>query len=140
MKIDSMTGSVALEGTDLLGPDLRKEIFLASPLGQRSRRGTVNEQWVSYLVSVKDGSDEFALTAVFSGGWIAEIRLAKTDAAKSWADWSEEMELQRKAEHDRLLNAMLGRVSGRFPWGEVVSVFDSRSGASEIIIRYKDAR
>src|SRR4030095_8977771 len=134
MKIDSMTGSVELEGADLLGPGLRKESFLSSPLGQRSRRGVVNKQLMSYMLSTKDGSDEFAVTALFSGDQIAEIHLAKNDSVTSWGHWSEEKELQRKAEHDRLLSAMLGRASGQFPWGEVASVFDSRSGASVIII------
>ena len=137
MNIDSFTGRVELEGINLIGPQLKQEVFVASPFWQRSRRGLVNKQWVSYSVSAKDGSNEFAVTLVFFGDEIVEIRMAKNEPSATWTNWSEERELQRKADHDCLLKALLGRAPYRFAWGEVTSIFDAKSGSSEIIVRYK---
>ena len=44
--------------------------------------------------------------------------------------------MERKALHDARLKATLGNPPYDFAWGKVLSVYDSRSGASSVIIRY----
>lgn len=72
------------------------------------------------------------------------VILALDDPAfgNSWADWSREGEEARKAAHE----AWLARIDpaigdGRDePWGFVSSMFDEKSGGSEIVIRYRASR
>ena len=54
----------------------------------------------------------------------------------SWDNWSNEYELQRKQEHDLILEKLLGSSSSKFVWGEISSNYDPRSGSSMITIRY----
>ena len=44
--------------------------------------------------------------------------------------------MERKALHDAQLQAMLGDLPYEFAWGKVMSIYDSRSAASRLIIRY----
>ena len=57
----------------------------------------------------------------------------------SWSDYSKDKELERKAEHDQLLNEVLGS-KREFPWGTVWSVFDERSGGSSFGVNYTNNR
>ena len=54
-----------------------------------------------------------------------------------WADYSEEKEMERKSDHDRFLNDILGSTRD-FPWGTVWSEFDVRSGGSSFGVRYNN--
>jgi len=54
------------------------------------------------------------------------------------SDWSRERELDRKAQHDALLSRDLGAPPYAFEWGNILSVFDERSGGSIIIVEYRD--
>lgn len=56
-----------------------------------------------------------------------------------WSDYSKDKEIERKAEHDQLLNEMLGS-KREFPWGTVWSVFDERSGGSSFGVNYTNDR
>lgn len=57
----------------------------------------------------------------------------------SWSDRSEDKEIQRKEEHDRFLNRVLGS-KREFPWGTVWSVLDRKSGFSSFGVNYKRQR
>ena len=54
----------------------------------------------------------------------------------SWSEWSEDKELKRKEEHDRLLNEVLGS-KREFYWGTVWSVFDRKGACSLFGVNYK---
>lgn len=58
--------------------------------------------------------------------------------SSGWEDWSEAQEMKRKALHDAQIKATLGNPPYDFAWGEVLSVYDSRSGASLVIVRYRE--
>jgi hypothetical protein len=65
------------------------------------------------------------------------VNISKTvDQNDSWDSWSEQHELQRKKEHDRLLEKLIGNTSRKFSWGEITSDYDPRSGSSMITVRY----
>ena len=136
MRIDSQTGVVELEGIGLIGPQ-SMETFRASALGRNARLIAVSGRWETYSAATASGTEEFALTLLFFGARLAEIHLAKIKAGASWANWSKENELKTEEEHNRLLAAVLGQPPYQFSWGEVLSVFDPKSGASKIVVRYK---
>jgi len=133
MKIDRITGNVLLSD-EVLGPALTSELCERSPIG--FRREFVNNSWETYRGRIKDSDGEFAVAIFVKNNRISEMHLAKIQGVGSWASWSEESELQKQMEHNRILKATLGAPPYHFSWGEVFSVYDSKSGASEIIIRY----
>jgi len=51
--------------------------------------------------------------------------------------WSEQVELERKRDHDVWLRRELGEAPNRYDWGRVVSDYDARSCASNIIVYYR---
>ena len=53
----------------------------------------------------------------------------------NWNDWSEETELQKKAEYEQWLNNETGGINS-FTWGYVSAYYDSKSGGSGIMINY----
>ena len=53
----------------------------------------------------------------------------------NWNDWSEEKELQKKAEYEQWLNKETGGINS-FSWGYVSAYYDSKSGGSGIMINY----
>ncbi|GEP44805.1 hypothetical protein BGE01nite_40960 [Brevifollis gellanilyticus] len=98
-----------------------------------------NEPWCSFkLPSIPQRDTELIITLQFHGERLDSLRLFH-DAARfgtSWDDWSEERELARKAYHERWLAEMLRLPVGKYLWGEVLSVYDVKSGSSSIIVRY----
>ena len=54
----------------------------------------------------------------------------------SWEKWSEQQELNRKAEHDSWLASELGSPPYQYSWGEIESTYDQRTGSSLISVRY----
>jgi len=51
-------------------------------------------------------------------------------------EWTEQLELTRKAKHDSWLRAELGEPPYDYAWGNVTSDYDPRGCASEIIVSY----
>ena len=85
------------------------------------------------------------------------------DDATGWDGWTLTQELKRKRAHDELAEALFGQAlrpksietdakpvwlgedgtqpnHARFDWGEVLSIFDSKGGFSELHITYADQR
>jgi hypothetical protein len=79
----------------------------------------------------------FVLDVAFHSDALASLSLAIDRGQRDWSDWSKEVELAVKDEHDRWLVSQLGTTSFDRPWGTVESVYDPRSGGSDITIRYK---
>jgi hypothetical protein len=139
MTIDPKTGEITIgEPPMIIGPRLTKTNFLCSPAGGSARLSVSNLSYSTYLFTLVEGIDKFAIRLVFDGQCLSNANLVKADSTTAkWNNWSEERELRRKQEHDHLLVASLGSSPYSFPWGEVVSDCDPRSGASNISIRYK---
>jgi hypothetical protein len=75
----------------------------------------------------------------FLNNKLTEIRLYSEEIAlgTSWLDFSEQKELERKKEHDKWLEFLIGKGPYLYSWGEIISVFDKKGGVSSKIIRYK---
>lgn len=63
------------------------------------------------------------------------VNLSFTDST-NWEEWSEKEQINKKLEHDKWLEGIIGKPPYKFLWGEISSNYDSRSGSSMITIRY----
>ncbi len=122
-----------------ISPFLHKDQFLSSKLGANSDCVVSNEPWNTYEIQdVTIDGHSFVITLVFKNEMLVCVNLYQILDPKStsWAAHSEEVELARKSEHDKLLKSFLGDPPYSFKWGQIESLHDSRQGASEIIVRY----
>lgn len=135
MKIDPQTGVLHIAG-EWISPELRLQAFLNSSLGIGAKEQIANRGWVTYALRLKERPVEFAISLLFKDASLCEIRFSIVDAESSWGDWSQEKEIQKKAEIDRIIETSFGNPPYKFPWGEVLSDIDMRGGLSQGIIRY----
>lgn len=153
MRIEPETGVVHLPDFSI-EPSLRRTDLESGALRDALTPLVDNPPWMSY--SLRGGVAEGARVLValyFEGENLRSIDVVITDEPEgaSWDDWSIEKEAATKERHDALCREWLGspseqlrsseaRISDslRFdlPWGKVWSGYDSRSGASSIVIRY----
>jgi hypothetical protein len=133
VKIDIFDGTISFE----LG-SIRRSIdiaqFLESPIGRSAEESLVNENWRHYGIEPEAG---VAGTVLFNGDEIDRIFLAMRMDTDDSGEWTVEREFERKAKHEQWLRKVLGRGPYRYPWGRVVSEFDPKGLASEIIIVYE---
>lgn len=97
--------------------------------------------YFSYKRRVIENESQRILVAVFFHvEQLTEVELfyllPNEPESSGWENWSEAQEVERKALHETQLQATLGESPYEFEWGKVLSVYDSRSGASHLIIRY----
>jgi hypothetical protein len=137
---DLATGTLRTDLGESLGPDLTRAEFLAGPMASGAEVLVRNEPYVSWRIEREIGGRPFAVGIYFDGDRLTMVILALADPAfgSSWADWTAERELARKAAHD----AWLGQIEPAIgdareeAWGFVSSIVDDRSGGAEIVIRY----
>jgi len=108
--------------------------FLESPIGRSAEESLVNENWRHYGIEPEAG---VAGTVLFNGNEIDRIFLAMRMDTDDSDEWTVERELERKAKHEQWLRKELGQAPYRYAWGRVVSEFDQKGLASEIIIVYE---
>jgi len=141
MKIDPQTGEIEVEeGGFVIHPDISLDEFLASPSGANARLVVKSHQYSTYSFTFKIGMSLFGLSIVFASQKLDSLRIEKFNSGSTWGNWSEAHELERKNEHDHLLVSFLGTPPYKFLWGEIVSIYDPRSGSSNISIQYRKAR
>ena len=132
--IESKTGSIEVAGQTIL-PHCTELEFLTTGLGKSAKRSESSKGWVIY-----DGvaDEKLSVAFRFKDARLAEVELRfKNNKRKSWDDWSESSEKQLKRKHDEWLEKLLGKPPHKFTWGDVLSIYDQRSGASSIIVRYR---
>jgi hypothetical protein len=137
---DPATGTITTDDGAAIGRSLTRSAFLASPLAAGAESLVVNEPHRSWSVARTIGGRPFRLGLYFEGERLTMVVAALDDPSfgRSWADWSREREDARKAAHETWLAGFDPSIGdGRdYPWGFVSSVFDDRSGGSEIVIRW----
>jgi hypothetical protein len=138
--IDPQDGQITLEGIRI-ERGLTRSVFRAKPnfrdwaddygdtITDFSYKRRLVENGISVLLTV-----HFHVEALESVEFF--FLLPSEKETGTWADWSEVNEQSRKSLHDTLLSADLGAAPYHFAWGNVMSVYDERSGASRIIVRY----
>lgn len=119
---------------DLTEARLRE--FVAS-FGVRGR--DVGTGWVWYrLPSFLDGALNIGMQLGFNRGSLREMTIfhdAPDIFGNDWNDWSAEKE-QLRAENTRAWFEQKGFPVGQYPWGEVWSCFDTKSGFGSGGVRY----
>lgn len=78
----------------------------------------------------------FFVSLYFLSGFLNSIHLSEDTPGESWIDWSLDIEMKKKKNHDEWLESMLGLPPYDYQWGHIVSVFDRKGGESIIVIRY----
>lgn len=131
--IDAASGSIAISGVGVLAPRLREDEFLKSRMGLSATPETQNGEHHSYGV----GTAQLRANAYFRDGqlWMVVLTYSVPDE-RGWSNWSENQELERKRIHDQLLEKDLGRPPYAYAWGKIESVYDSKDGASSIVVTY----
>jgi hypothetical protein len=132
MKISPVSGSIQFASATL-DAHLSLPRFLDSALGQSAQAKVIDQARRQYQLVPEPG---VRATVFFNGGLIDRILLMMSIPSDSAGVWTEPRERERKALHDEWLVSELGRPPYDFPWGRVVSDFDPRGCASEIIVAY----
>lgn len=132
MKIDTITGTVEFSQGSI-SRSLNKDRFLGTPIGRSATKSLVNANWSHYEIDPEAG---VAGTVLFDGDAIDRLFLSMKMNSDDSEEWSVECELQRKVKHDEWLRKEMGQPPYEYPWGRVVSTFDPKGLASEIIVVY----
>ncbi len=104
-------------------------------LGRYSKEDQVNEEWRHYRIEPEAG---IVGTLFFKGARLDRVFLLLEIPSDKGKDWTEALELERKAMHDSWLRSELGMPPYDYGWGSVTSDFDPRACVSEIIVTYAD--
>jgi hypothetical protein len=140
--IDVATGNISIQNADIaIGPSLTRDDFLASALGRNAPINVENVPNCSYNVSIparKLMMLPASLTIYFYHNQLESLSIVATDDRfnTSWDDWSETKELERKRFHDQWLADTAGAANAHFPWGQLSSDYDAKSGFSAVHLRY----
>lgn len=140
--IDPGDGSIRMDSPRItISRELTLDQFEKSALARVSREASQNAPWSRYQFKpVVIAGESFAGDICFKVGRVYSITLCvlRKEAGDSWAEWSENGEIERRKFHDSLLASALGIgwEQRRFGWGSLYSVFDQRSGGSNIEIIY----
>lgn len=133
--IDPKTGCVTI-GKHSVPASLRYTEFLGSELSVLATPVVRNSPWTSYALRLETAD----LILQFYGeklAWISVcVHLSDEDPAAGWGAWSSAKESLRKQLHDQLLVGDVGSSNRKFPWGEVDSILDPKTGDASIVARY----
>lgn len=134
MKISVSNGSISFEG-GMLQLTVDRTGFLDTPLGRIAKHDFINDDSRHYKIEPEPG---IVGTIFFKGERMDRVFLLMTIPSDERNEWTERLELERKAKHDAWLRAELGEPPYEYTWGRVVSEFDGRACVSEIIVVYAD--
>lgn len=132
MKIDIHDGTISFARGAIV-PALDRNAFLASELGKGAKTSLVNQTWWHASFAPEPGVSG---TLIFDGDRLDSAYMLMEIPADATDEWTVDLELQRKALHDRWLQSELGEPPYRYAWGTVTSEFDAKGVVSEIIINY----
>ena len=132
MKISRFDGTLTFSSGEIRRTWDRAQ-FLSSPVGLASEAGLQNDDWHHYDIEPESG---LAGTVLFKGDELQKVFLMNSLPSDQGGEWTVERELERKGIHDRWLRQELGKSPWNYSWGKVVSQFDAKALASEIIVVY----
>ena len=143
MSINPETGVIELsEIGAAISPSVSREVFLSTPAFKEASLIVRNEPWCSFdLPPIAQADTNLVIRVQFYGERLTEVSLSHSAPrfGNSWAEWSEERELERKAFHELWLARELRLPQGPFRWGDVRSCYDAKGCSSYIQIRYATA-
>jgi hypothetical protein len=141
MLIDKLTGAVTVGDVSIVPALTRADLKSSRDFSAWESYVGDGITYFSYRRKVIENDGQHILImAFFHLERLTEVELfyllPNEPESSGWENWSEAQEMERKALHDTQLKATLGDPPYDFAWGKVFSVYDSRSGASLLIIRY----
>lgn len=132
MRIDTSNGTITFaQGRICRSTD--KAHFLETTIGREARERLVNASWSHYEI---DPEERWVGTVIFDGDRIDRVFLSMKLDSEDPESWTVERERARQAAHELWLQGELGRPPYSYSWGRVVSDFDPKGLASEIIVAY----
>lgn len=134
MKISEFDGTVSFEG-GTIQRNLNRAQFLDTPLGKNSKEDFVNEDWRHYKIEPEPG---IVGSIHFKGERMGQVFLLMSIPSDENNEWTEQLELCRKAKHDAWLRSEFGKPPYKYSWGRVDSEFDGKGCVSEIIVTYDE--
>ena len=140
--IDVATGNIEIKNSVVaIGPSLTRDDFLASALGRNAQINVENGPHCSYGAQISAGALMSLATYMAPSFYHQQLESVSIMASDdrfgaSWNDWSEEKERERKRFHDQWLADTIGIADALYPWGQLSSNYDVKSGCSDIHLRY----
>lgn len=95
--------------------------------------------WYNLPLATASSGEHFSMRLAFLSGKLREIHITYINNEaneKNWDKWSEKEERLRAKKSDNWLSEH-GFPSGKYPWGEVWSGYDSKGGSGCTIVRFK---
>ncbi len=132
MRINTIDGVVSFSSGTIGTAGDRAE-FLTSSLGRTVRSEKARGTKYQYEFDPEVG---VSATAFFDGEQLNRLFLMMSVPSDVEGQWTEALELERKAKHDHWLAQELGNGPYQYRWGSITSDFDPRGCSSEIIIVY----
>lgn len=139
--IDPQTGDLNISEAVQITPGASLEWIVDLNLGEVQELRDMNNGW-KWLTTknVMVGQDYFILTFCFHTNALVRVDLIvsahKYDLTAGWDTWSEVSETQRLADFRKWLEKEVG-IKKKFNWGSAEALFDRKSGASTIVLKYE---
>lgn len=133
MKIDIHDGTISFVRGAIFRA-LDRNAFMESELGKDAKTRLVNQNWWHASFAPEPGVTGYL---IFDRDRLDSAYVLMEIPADARSEWSVDLELQRKALHDRWLQTELGEPPYEYSWGTVTSEFDAKGVVSEIIVNYE---
>ncbi len=136
MRLSKDSGAIRFNEPDFeIGPDLEKAAFLASSMAKGAKLTIRNDPWCSYSIGPKlfQGAP-YSIVLTFNGEILSAVSI--TNDLPEFGSWCEAKEMLRKQAHDDLINSVWQLPIGPYPWGDLHSEFDRKTGFSSIGLNY----
>ena len=131
MKIDTNNGLISFTDSSI-GRAMKRAEFLGTLLGRSAKTRSVGAR-NQYEFEPEPG---ISATAFFDGELLDRLFIMMRMPSDIAGQWTEALEMERKARHDIWIAQELGPGPHKYAWGSVSSDFDPRGCASEIIVVY----
>lgn len=138
--INTINGSIELEGHEPIFPTIRFEELKSQTLGSSREELDYRNDWTWIIDrNVASHGKFFILAWVFYKNALHRIYLTfqaeAYPASESWENWSTEEELRKLSVLEQFLDDLFGK-ERTFTWGQVTAAYDEKSAGSSIIITY----
>ena len=136
----TQNGEILIDGVVVIKPGMSEEEFTKSLYGSKAELFLTNEGYSDYQLTVEHPDDlGVAMILIFKEDTIESVEFNPLweGSPRSWSEWSLETEMEIKRKNDLFLKENLGEPPYQYSWGRVVSVFDKRDQASDIIVTYE---
>lgn len=139
MKANPETGDFFLPNGMTLGRGTSLADFFAAKGEWEISWANQNENWRSF--QLKKSGEPFVVSVFFQDEMLKILEFTAADAefGTTWDDWSLEHEMARKRKNDTWLVSQGFSENESYSWGQIRSVYDSKSGGSFITVQYAPA-